>query len=492
MNKVVGSKTVAVFVLMLVAMVVDSHAQTVTPLVIFDGFNGGQPYQGLLVQGTEGSFYGTTELGGKSSGCGQEGCGTLFGMTAKGVLSTKSFNSTDGNVPRSGVVRGIDGGYFGTTNGGGAYGQGTVFMVTPSGQLTTIYSFCAQTGCPDGLNPYGTVILGVDGNFYGTTYSGGSNGGGTVFTITPDGVLTTLYSFCSAADCADGDDLTSGLVQGLNGDLYGATQDGGRFTKECPAGCGTVFRITPKGTLTTVHRFNGRDGRRPFGALIVDNEGNLYGSAFAGGDLTCNPPAGCGVIYKITASGIVTTLHTFENSGDGIGPGAGLVLATDGNLYGATTGVESRIFNSGTLFQITPQGILTTLYNFSSATGTDPTSPLMQATDGSFYGTTLYGGDLSCAQGSGCGSIYKLDMGLAPFVAFTPRGYGRSGNGAGILGQGFTGTTSVSFNGTSASFTVVSDTFIKATVPAGATTGFVTVNTPSGLLTSNVAFQIIP
>jgi uncharacterized repeat protein (TIGR03803 family) len=167
-----------------------------------------------------------------------------------------------------------------------------------------------------------------------------------------------------------------------------------------------------------------------------------------------------------------------------------LVLATDGNLYGTTSGSENgRKHSDGTIFRITEQGVLTTLHVFDGTDGSNPEG-LFQATSGMFYGSTVSAGDLHCHLLNGCGTIFSLDVGLSPFVAFV-RPYGKVGQTGGILGQGFTGTTSVSLNGTPANFTVVSDTFIKATVPLGATTGYVTVMTPSGMLTSNVPFRVL-
>jgi len=200
----------------------------------------------------------------------------------------------------------------------------------------------------------------------------------------------------------------------------------------------------------------------------------------------------------MTPEGALTTLYSFcsqSRCADGANPVAGLVQGTDGNFYGTTivggTGPCPGMLTPGcgTVFRITPQGALTTVHSFEGTDGTAPAGGLMQATSGLFYGTASMGGLNDCA--FGCGTLFSIDMGLGPFVTFV-QAAGKVGRTGGILGQGFTGTTSVSLNGIPASFTVVSDTFIKAAVPAGATTGYVTVNTPSGPLTSNVPFRVIP
>jgi len=300
--------------------------------------------------------------------------------------------------------------------------------------------------------------------------------------------LTTIYSFCALSNCADGDTPRAGLIQGADGNFYGTTTFGGNGA--CPNySCGTIFKLTPQGTLTTLYSFSGPDGAIP-GALIQAPNGDFYGTTYVGGDLACNHKSGCGTIFKMTPTGVLSTMHRFRIT-DGVGPGS-LLLATDGNFYGITGGIkEGRISGDGTIFQITPQGKLTTLHTFDGTDGSDPAGGLLQATTGVFYGTTSRAGDYHCDLFSGCGTVYSLDMGLGPFVSLV-QATGKAGETGGILGQGFTGTSGVSFSGAAASFTVVSDTFLKATVPTGATTGYVTVTTPTGTLTSNLPFQVIP
>ena len=241
------------------ATAVSLSAQSLTTLHAFAGYSndGASPYAGL-VQATDGNFYGTTYAGGTSSNC-QGGCGTVFRITPGGTLTTlHSFDWYDGASPTGALVQGTDGNLYGTTYGGGAEPRvGTVFKITPGGALTTLYSFCAQTNCTDGQQPYAGLVRGSDGNFYGTTLEGGANTGcslgsgtcGTVFRITPGGALTTLHSFCAQSGCADGGNPYAGLVQASDGNFYGTTF--GRGVN----GYGTVFKITPAGALTYALQF---------------------------------------------------------------------------------------------------------------------------------------------------------------------------------------------------------------------------------------------
>jgi len=264
---------------------------------------------------------------------------------------------------------------YGTTGSGGVpsvcggFGCGTVFKITAGGVLTTLHSFCAQSGCPDGYSPAVVLIQATDSTVYGTTPSGGANGGGTIFEIAK-GTFNTLYSFCSEANC--------------------------------------------------------RDGSSP----------------------------------------------------------AGLIRGSDGNLYGTTRTEGANHY--GTVFEYIPGGALTTLYSFCAKSGcTDGAKPnaLLQDTNGNFFGTTIIGG------ANNLGTIFSLSTGLGPFVE-TQTASGSAGAAITILGTDLTGATSVTFNGTVAAFNVVSKSAITTTVPSGATTGTVAVVTPSGTLSSNVPFRV--
>jgi len=412
-----------------------------------------------------------------------------------------SFDNGDGADPYAGLIQGTDGNFYGTTEDGGANcgegGCGTVFKITPSGKLTTLYSFCSQSNCTDGAYPYAGLIQATDGNFYGTAQSGGANGGGTIFKITPSGKLTTLHSF----DGTDGAYPYARLIQATNGNFYGTTQSGGAD------GDGTVFKITLGGKLTTLHSFDGTDGAYPYAGLIQATDGNFYGTTESGG------ANGDGTVFKITLGGKLTTLYSFcsqSNCTDGGYPYAGLVQATDGNFYGTTVNGgadgDGRLFKItpggklsgggstyGTVFKITPGGELTTLHSFDGTDGASPFAGLIQAANGSFYGTTEYGGsDDDCVGNGGpipCGNVFSLSLGLGPFVETNPTS-GKVGTAVKILGTDLTGATSVTFNGTVAKFKVVSASLIKTTVPEGATTGEVEVKTPKGTLKSNVVFRV--
>lgn len=327
---------------------------------------------------------------------------SLHGQT----LSTASFNGADGANPEYGaLIQGHDGNFYGTTSAGGANGDGAIFMAAP-GTLTLVYSFCAKANCGDGKSPYGGLMLGTDGNFYGTTQSGGANGYGTIFKYVPGVGLTTLYNFCAKSGCTDGANPVAGLIQAANGNFYGTTEYGGANDMCGAAGCGTVFKITKKGKLTTLYSFCSKsdcsDGELPTGALIQGKDKKFYGTTFTGTDAI----GSFGTIFKITGAGKLSTLYNFcSKSGcvDGAAPHAGLIQATDGNFYGTTEYGGANDFcedlgdevGCGTVFKITTKGKLTTLYSFCSlsgcADGELPTGGLIQATDGNFYGTTFTG-----------------------------------------------------------------------------------------------------
>jgi uncharacterized repeat protein (TIGR03803 family) len=506
MTKLNGRKVGSVVVVICVATAIAAQAQMFTTLADFDNSNGDYGYS--LVQGTDGNFYGITSYGGP------KGDGTFFRITPAGELSTlhnfcSKANCSDGSLPSGVLVLALDGNFYGTTYGGGTgdwsfcsggYGCGTIFRISRKGELATLYSFCSQANCADGARPLGALIQALDGDLYGTTSNKGANDGGTVFKLSLGGSLTTLYSFCSKAECADGGSPESGLIQASDGNFYGTTAGGGKGNgRLCPwsgsaYGCGTIFRLTPTGRLSTIHQFRpgtgSTDGADPMVSLI-ESSGNLIGTTSLGGDdsgCTNNEGYGCGTVFRIDPSGVETQLHLFEWT-DGVypGPSAGLVLATDGNFYGTTWYGGAN--NDGILFRLSPEGALTTVHTFDNTDGAQPYA-LIQATSGIFYGVTNERGTFSCGSDGNCGTVFSLNMGLNPFVSFVIPA-GRVGWTGGILGQGFTGTTSVAINGVPAAFRVVSDTYLTATVPLGATNGYVTVTTPTGVLTSNVPFRVI-
>jgi|SRR5579863_5638193 len=470
----VWNNVCAVF-LLCAAMAIALPAQTFTTLVDFDNTNGANPFAVTLVQGTDGNFYGTTFGGGANNE------GTVFKITAKGSLTIlynfcSQTNCTDGKSPGVGLLQVSNGDFYGTAAKGGAHGAGTIFKMTPKGTLTTLYDFCPLAGCIDGSVPE-ALLQATDGNFYGLTRGGGTGNGGTVFKITAKGALTTLHSFCPVAGCADGKVPNPGLIQATDGDFYGTTFHGGS------GAFGTVFKIASDGTFTNLYTFCSQqsctDGEWPFAGLIQAANGSFYGTTETGG------AKGHGTVFKITSGGTLSIVYSFceiAKCPDGEFPLSGLVQATNKNFYGTTSygGVNKR----GTIFSLTSGGTLTTLHNFDGTDGELFLSALLQATDGTFFGTSREGGTTN-----NDGTIFSISVGLGPFVATRPTS-GAVGAKVTILGNNLTGSTSVTFNGTPATFTVVSPSEITTTVPTGATTGTVEVTTPKKLLKSNVVFRV--
>jgi uncharacterized repeat protein (TIGR03803 family) len=352
--------------------------------------------------------------------------------------------------------------------------------------------------CADGYNPI-SVMQSVNngngsvyGDFYGATTGGGANASGVAFKSTPAGVQTTLSSFDSSKFST-----AQRLIQTANGNFYGPAGSGTNGS-DCPGNnCGAIFRMTPNGTVTPLRIFD--RPTQPLGPLVLGVDGAFYGMTASGGHYKGNCAAGCGTAFKISA-GTYTLLYEFcslTNCTDGSGPNGAFILASDGKLYGTTrgNGNDCPVKNScpGTIFTITSSGAVTTLYNFCAGQQPNAACPdgsgsigtLVQSTDGKFYGITEDGGI------SNVGTVFSLDVGLAPFVTFL-NSSGPVGKAVQILGQSFTGATAVSFNGTPATFTIKSDTFITTSVPAGATTGLVTVTTPTGTLNSNVIYRVQP
>jgi len=363
--------------------------------------DGGYPQYMSLVQGTDGNLYGTAPEGGV------EYLGTVFKVTSGGELTwlcnLGESGCSDGSHPFAGLIQAADGNFYGTTWQGGSNGAGTVFEYAADGTLTTLYSFCSQPNCTDGDDPYAPLAQAADKNFYGTTFDGGVGGYGTVFEITSAGVLNTLHSFSNA----DGAGPVAGLIQGKDGNFYGTTVYGGANS------AGTVFEINAAGNLTTLHSFCSEkgcaDGADPFSGLVQATDGNFYGTTHGGG------AHGQGTIFRITPRGNLTTLYSFCSQTkcvDGAYPYAGVIQATDGNFYGTTS--KGGVSDSGTVFAITPGGKLTTLHSFCSkkncADGADPVGGLVQVRDGTLYGTTAEGGAYEN------GAVFSLPPGLVPPV----------------------------------------------------------------------------
>jgi len=331
--------------------------------------DGANPQAGL-VQGTGGNFYGTTQSGGAYTHCGTSGsCGTVFEITPGGAPTTlHSFDFTDGSGPGA-LVQATSGDFYGTTWLGGADGQGigTVFKITPSGTLTTLYSFCPQIGCKDGASPTG-LVQATNGNFYGTTYGGGAKHQGTVFKITPSGTLTTLYSFCSQTGCTDGSNPYAGLVQGTDGNLYGTTYRGGANKRGTVLyGCGTVFKITSSGTLTTLYSLCSQsgctDGNEPLAGLVQDTNGMFYGTTSHGGaNATDCGGGGCGTVFSLSVG-----LGPFVKTQPASGKVGGFVEILGTNLTGST----SVSFNgTPAVFRVVLNSLIKTTVPAGATTGT--------------------------------------------------------------------------------------------------------------------------
>jgi len=365
---------------------------SLTSLWSFTGAGDGANPQGALLQGSDGNFYGTTF----GSGSGPSAFGTVFRVATHGTLMTLwSFtNGWDGAYPADGLVQGSDGNFYGTTygSGSGPSAYGSVFRISPGGSLTNLWSF---TGGTDGANPYAAPVQGRDGNFYGTTSGSGSgpSGNGTVFRITPSGSLSNLHSFVGT----DGANPSSRLVLGSDGNFYGTTYAGGN------AYGGTIYRISPGGSLTTLWSFtNGLDGANSYATLVQGDDGSFYGTTTGGG------ANGNGTVFRISPTGNLTNLWEFTGCGDGGNSSAGLVLGSDGNFYGTTSGLGSGPSAYGSVFRISPSGVLSTLHSFGVGDGVSPYAPLVQGSDGSFYGTTYAGGT------NGYGTVFRFPVPLNP------------------------------------------------------------------------------
>jgi uncharacterized repeat protein (TIGR03803 family) len=456
-----------------------SQAQNFSVLHDFLGTNSGDgcnpTYSGIVAQGRDGNMYGTTENGGAPSFT--NNVGTVFQLTPAGNLSVIfSFPNDEsrGWLPFGGLTLGTDGNFYGTTKfygppGGSSFG--TVFQITPGGSLTYPYIF---KGGNDGRYPTAPPIQGTDGNWYGTT-QGDFGNPGSVYKLVPPSTFTSLHQF------VHGEQPQDPLVQATDGNFYGTTHYGGTSNN------GSAFRITPAGKFTVIYNFDTTNGQAPYSPLIQGADGNFYGTTTSGGS------GSGGVVFKLSPTRKITVLYNFIQGDTPSVPIAGLVQATDGYLYGATDNGNSHggTTSDGTIFRMKAKPSTPSYrHDFDLTMGRGPQDTLLQHTNGILYGDTLEGG----APTSDCGVFYGLDEGLKPFVSllFTS---GKVGDTIGILGQKFTGTTAVFFNGVSAAFTLDTtypDTYLTATVPSGATKGKVTVVTPTGTLTSNKVFRVVP
>jgi uncharacterized repeat protein (TIGR03803 family) len=396
-------------------------------LASFNGTNGAQP-QSPIIQGADGSFYGTTSSGGLN------GLGTVFRITADGTLTTlHSFGGgADGGAPLGGLTQGPDGKFYGTTSGG-TNGFGTVFKITPDGTFANLVAFNGLNGA----SPSGALAQDQAGNFYGTTQQGGDHGYGTVFKVTTAGNLTVLYSFGTLTNSAgspeDGAQPVGGLLLATDGNFYGTTSD--TFGA-------TVFKVTPQGALSILFSLPG-PANQPLSTLVEGRDGALYGTCSSGVIVTV------GTVFKVNKDGSgYAVLKDFQGSQlDGANPVGGLVEGRDGVLYG--TASSGGVAYGGLVFRLNADGTAyTVLHEFTSAggDGANPRSTLIQGRDGALYGTTLEGGE------GGVGTVFKLTLGFTVLRSFS----GSSGDGAnpasGLI-QGYDGALyGATFNGGSANF----------------------------------------
>jgi uncharacterized repeat protein (TIGR03803 family) len=389
------------------------------------GSDGAEPEAGLFMD-ESGNLYGTTNLGGGAD-CVGDGCGTAFKIDVhESTFHAFQGGQTDGSFPAGDLVPDNLGNLYGTTQQGGGvgcngYGCGTVFKLSPNGSVTLLHSF---DGPDDGAGPLTGLVADAAGDLFGTTNSGGKTGSGclgegcgTVFELAADGTLKVLHFFAGGND---GGRPQGNLILDAAGNLYGTTSAGGA------KGRGTIFELSPDGTETLLHVFQGgsQDGAFPYSNLIFDSAGNLYGTT-SGGGRTCYKNEGCGTVFELSPPAIAgavwqeKVLHFFTNArstakADGYYPFAGLVADGAGNLYGVTAQGGAPSGSSGcacgTIFKLAPDGTETVLHNFQGVNygdGQFPTGTLILSR-GNLYGTTQIGGS-ECAEGS-CGVVFKLSL----------------------------------------------------------------------------------
>ncbi len=359
------------------------------------GTDGLDPGAGLIADAA-GNFYSTTSGGGGV--CGGGGCGTVFRVDQAGneTVLYAFTGGTDGIYPSTGLVQDASGALSGTASGG-AHNAGTVFKLDASGNFTTLYAF---TGGADGGGP-SALIRDSAGTLYGTTSVGGdlrcqslnAPGCGTVFKLGTDGQETVLYTFVGGSHGAT---PQASLVRDASGNFYGTTYYGGNNTcyDGYQHGCGVLFKVNASGKETVLRRFNGSDGSNPFAGVFRDTNGDLYGTTFLGGS------SSFGTLFKLTRTGKLTVLHSFSGGADGAYPYAGVIRDSAGNLYGVA---DEGGIGAGTVFKVDTAGNLTVLHTFTdNGGGSNPVGQLVRGDAGNLYGTTLLGG------AAGGGMVFKL------------------------------------------------------------------------------------
>ncbi len=461
-----AARVVMLLTLAFAVLVTVASAQTLTTIHNFvsSGDVAVPTAPGVAIQGRDGNLYGTTGSGGAF------GAGGVYVVTQAGTESVLYSFPLSYTSCQSGLSLGSDGNLYGACLAGGTFGYGLLYKLTPSGTFTDLHEFNIAGG--DGGGPFTPPVQAKDGNFYGTTYRGGTNDSGTVYKMTPGGTVTILHSFTNTT--GDGTSPHA-LVLGKDGNLYGSSYSGGS------GGFGVIFKISTKGKLTVLHSFVGTDGSAPVAAMIQGTDGNFYGTTFQGG--TSNN----GVVFKMAAGGKYTLLHNLVEPTDGSYSYTAMVQGTDGNFYGTT---NKYLQLTDAIFKLTSKGVFSIVHQFDgtgSNVGTGLANALVQNTDGAFYGATN-----ASIPGGGNGTIYTLDIGAKPFARLSAAS-GLVGDTVGIFGQGFDSSTVVKFDGVLATGVVLeSATYLTAKVPAGALTGAVTVTTGATTLTSSQTFLVLP
>jgi len=416
-----------------------------------------------VVEGTDGNHYGLTTVGGPSI------AGSVFviDQTDRTSFLADLDPVVDGAQPRDSLLLGLDGSFYGTATNGGQHDLGTVFRFNPSEGLVPLHSFGGAA--PDGKNPIWGLLQADDGNFYGSTDFGGAFGGGTVYRVNgSSGDVTTIYSLQFGTDGK----WSQGRVQGADGKLYGIT------LKEGPLGAGTAFRLNLDGTqFEKLHDFQAStDGSQPTGFLTEAN-GFFYGTAWLDG------PNAAGTVFKMDAGGSVSVVHAFSGT-DGSGPYGGVIRGSDGDFYGIT--LQGGAFGFGTLFRLSDAGSLTTLVNFDGVNGSVPAARLSFASDGTLYGTTQLGG------AGGRGVVFRRTLAaVSPvFGGIVPSSGPASGRSAVRLGGAHLSPyAQVAFGGVPASTRSIDVLTLRTVSPALAAGRLydVTVTNPSGGVGSLVA-----
>ena len=468
-SRMLAAFVAALVVITLAVATIPAQAQTYTDLHDFNA-SAGDPAnfydQGVMPQGHDGEMYATSIDGGQFNE------GTVFKISPTGTPTVVfSFDILYGDYPICGMTTGTDGNFYSATANGTTNGAGSIVQFTSAGAIEKLlYAFTNGT---DGSGPTCAPTQGNDGNYYGVTTGvfKGTQGTSTFYKITPAGTFTLLHTFAAAEG-----NHCSGITLGTDGNFYGACQLGGANS------LGTLFKVSTAGKVTVLHSLTTSDGQNEQGGFLVQaKDGNFYGVGYTGG--TDN----YGVIFQLKPSGAYKVLHNFTAGADGALPAADLTVGPDGNLYGTAAAGGSTAACSvgcGVIFKITTAGVFTVPYTFDGTHGSAPESNLTLHTDGLLYGDTATGG------ANGQGVFFSFNAGFKPFVTIYPT-LGKAGTKVSIMGQGFDSTSVVKFGGVPATtVTLTGTTYITATVPAGAVNGYVTVTTGATTLTSTKTFTV--